>query len=101
MPTQANSEGLHSESATKNARPSATLVKEALAVAKQNMTATQEPMRSEMTKNEALAVAWTGLEALAMMKQANLYHSPKTGRVVIELLATDYDSANGLVSVGN
>ena len=101
MPTQENSEALPLENETKKEKKSATLAREALAVAKQNMTATQEPMRREMTKNEALAVAWTGLEALAMMKQANLYHSPKTGRVVIELLATDYDSANGLVSVGN
>lgn len=101
MPTQANLEGSHSESATKNAKPSGTLVKEALAVAKKNMTAMPTPTQSEMTKSEALAVAWTGLEALAVMNQARLYRSPKTGRVVIELLATDFDSANGLVSIGN
>lgn len=100
MPTQESSEVSHSGKETKNEKPSATLVKEALAFAKQNMTAIPEPIQSEMTKSEALAVAWTGIEALAMMKQARLYRSPTTGRVVIELLATSYDSANGLVSIG-
>jgi len=100
MPTQENSEALHSGNETRKEKPSATLAREALAAARQNMTATPEPTQSEMTKGEALAVAWTGLEALAVMKQANLYRSPKTGRVIIELLGTDYDSANGLVSVG-
>ena len=101
MPTQENSEALHSGNETKKGRPSAMLAREALAAARQNMNAIHEPTQSEMTKSEALAVAWTGLEALAVMKQARLYRSPKTGRVVIELLATDFDSANGLVSIGN
>ena len=101
MPTQENSEALHSGNETKKEKPSAMLAKEALAAAKRNMTAIQEPTQSEMTKAEALAVAWTGLEALALMRQANLYRSPKTGRVIIELLETDYDTANGLVSVGS
>ncbi|MFK5283100.1 hypothetical protein ACI3PL_26375, partial [Lacticaseibacillus paracasei] len=68
MPTQENSEALHSGNETRKEKPSATLAREALAIAKQNMTATPEPTLSEMTKAEALAVAWTGLEALAMMK---------------------------------
>ena len=101
MPTQENSEALHSGNETRKEKPSAMLAREALAAARQNMTATPEPTQSEMTKAEALAVAWTGLEALAVMKQANLYRSPKTGRVIIELLGTDYNSANGLVSVGS
>ena len=101
MPTQENSEALHSGNETRKEKKSATLAREALAAAKQNMTATSEPTQSEMTKAEALAVAWTGLEALVVMKQANLYRSPKTGRVIIELLGTDYNSANGLVSVGS
>jgi hypothetical protein len=101
MPTQENSEELPSEKETRKEKTSATLAKEALAVAKQNMTATPEPTQSEMTKTEALAVIWTGVEALAQMKAANLYLSHKTGRVVIELLAVEYSPKEGLVCVGS
>lgn len=100
MPVQENLGGLPSESAAKTAKPSDTSVKEALAAAKRNLTDTPQPT-PEMTKDEALAIAWTGLEALAQMKQANLFRSPKTGRVVIELLATEYVPSKGLRSVGN
>lgn len=100
MPIQENSGVLPSESAAKTAKPSATSVKEALAAAKRNLSDTPQPT-AEMTKDEALAIAWTGLEALAQMKQANLFRSPKTGRVVIELLATEYTPTKGLRSVGN
>lgn len=95
MPTE-NLEGSPSESGTKAGKPSATLVKEALAHAKPSLTATPEPMPNEMSKAEALAVAWTGLEALARMKQANLFRSRKNGSVVIELLATELTEAEGL-----
>jgi hypothetical protein len=101
MPTQENLEGLPSEKETKVEKASATLESEALALEKKNTNAIPEPTQSDMTKTEALAIAWTGVEALAQMKMANLYHSPKTGRVVIELLAVNYDPAKGLVSVGD
>jgi hypothetical protein len=51
----------------------------------------------EMTKAEALAVAWTGVEALAMMGQAKVYRSRTTGRVWVELLATDVTRKDGLI----
>lgn len=94
MPTQENSEAFHSGSATKNGKKSGMSAQEALAVEKQSSSGTSKP--SEMTKAEALAVAWTGIEALAVMKQANLFHSPKTGRVWIELIDVELTSANGL-----
>ena len=87
MPTQENLEGSPSE-------------REAVAVEKKSTNATQEPTQDEMTKEEALAVLWTGVETLAKMKAANLYHSRKTGRVVIELLAVEYSPKLGIVSVG-
>ncbi len=95
MPIQENLEGLPSASAAKSVKPSDTSVKEALAAAKKNLIDTPQPT-SEMSKDEALAIAWTGIEALVMTKQANLFRSPKTGRVVIELLATEYVSTKGL-----
>ena len=94
MPTQENSEAFHSGSATKTGKKSGMSAHEALAVEKQSSSGTSKP--SEMTKAEALAVAWTGIEALAVMKQANLFHSPKTGRVWIELIDVELTSANGL-----
>ena len=94
MPTQENSEAFHSGSATKNGKKSGMSAQEALAVEKQSSNGTSKP--SEMTKAEALAVAWTGIEALAVMKQANLFHSPKTGRVWIELVDVELTTANGL-----
>ena len=94
MPTQENSEAFHSGSATKNGKKSVMSAREALVVEKQSSSGTSKP--SEMTKAEALAVAWTGIEALAVMKQANLFRSPKTGRVWIELVDVELTSANGL-----
>ena len=94
MPTQDNSEAFHSGSATKNGKKSGMSAQEALAVGGQSLKDTSKP--SEMTKAEALAVAWTGIEALAVMKQANLFHSPKTGRVWIELVDVELTTANGL-----
>jgi len=96
MPTQENLEGLRSGNVAKAENRSGMLAKEALAAEKPSMTDTPE----SMTKDEALAIAWTGLEALALTKQANLFHSPRTGRVVIELLDTEYTIANGLRSIG-
>ena len=72
---------------------------EALAHAKQSMIAMPTLTEGEMSKMEALAVAWTGIEALAHMNQAFLYVSSKTKRVCIELLAVEYDPANGLIEV--
>ena len=94
MPTQENSEAFHSGNAIKTGKKSGMLAREALAVEKQSSSGTSKP--SEMTKAEALAVAWTGIEALAVMKQANLFHSPKTGRVWIELVDVELTTANGL-----
>lgn len=95
MPTE-NSGVSPSENGTKSVKPSATSVQEALAVAKQNLTVTPPLTANDMTKAEALAIAWTGIEALAKMKQANLYRSRQTGRVVVELLATEI-TKKGLV----
>ena len=100
MPIQENSEGLPFEKETRKGSQSTTSASEALAIVKTNTTAISEPTQNEMTKGEALAIAWTGIEALALMGQANLYRSPKTGRVVIELLATEWQPSMGLVSVG-
>lgn len=100
MPTQENSEALPLGKETKKEKASGTSANGALAVSKPNTETTPEPMPNLMSKNQALAIAWTGIEALALMKHANLYRSPKTGRVVIELLDTEYTTANGLVSVG-
>jgi len=94
MPTQVNSEESLSESATKNVKKSVTSAREAPAVAK--MSSPAMPTHTGMGKDEALAVAWTGLEALARMGQAKLYRSPRTGRVYVELLAVTLTSADGL-----
>ena len=94
MPTQENSEAFHSGSATKNGKKSGMSAQEALAGGVQSLKDTSTP--SDMTKAEALEVAWTGIEALAVMKQANLFHSPKTGRVWIELINVELTTANGL-----
>lgn len=99
MPTQETLEGSPSAKETKDGKPSDTSVKEALAAAKKSLPDTPECTVSEMSKSEALAVAWTGVEALAQMGSAKIYLSRKSGRVWIELLATSYDSANGLISL--
>lgn len=67
--------------------------KEVLATAQQSSPATPEP---SMTAAEALAISWTGIEALVKMKKARLFHSPRTGRVWVELSETKYEPANGL-----
>lgn len=59
-----------------------------------NLPVTNEP---SMTAAQALAIAWTGIEALGKMGKAKVYHSPTTGRVQIELSETVYEVANGLV----
>ena len=100
--TKVNSGVSLSGNATKNGTPSATLGSEALAAAKPSTAVMPTHTQNDtMSKSEALAIAWTGLEALAMTKQAFLYRSPRTGRVWIELVDADYDTANGLVSVGS
>ena len=99
MPTQGTYAGLPSANETKAESRSDTLVKGALAHAKQSLSDMPEPTGNEMSKGEALAVAWTGLEALATTGNAIVYRSRKNGKVWIELLATDYDPANGLVPI--
>lgn len=96
MPTHKNSGALPLESATKTENQSDTLVREALAVEKRNLKDMPTLTDSEMTKAEALAVTWTGVEALAKMGQAKVYRSQKTGRVWVELLATDVNHKDGL-----
>jgi hypothetical protein len=96
MPTHTRLEESHSENATPEEKPSGTLAVEALAVEKKNLNAMPTLTEADMTKPEALAIAWTGIEALAKMKQARLYRSRKTGRVLIELLAVEFIESEGL-----
>ncbi len=97
MPTQDNSEASPSESETRDEKKSITSDAEAKASAATSSSDTVEPTRvEELTVEEALAIAWTGIEALAGMKRALLYRSPKTGRVVIILQAVDLDPRDGL-----
>ncbi len=101
MPTQETYAESPSESETKQENQSDTLGSEALAVEKPSLNAMPTHTENEeMSKSEALAIAWTGLEALALSGEAQIYRSRKNGSVWIQLLATDYDKANGLVSVG-
>lgn len=99
MPIQETFEGSPSENETKAESQSDTSESGPLATGKPNTSDTLQPTTSDMTKTEALAVAWTGIEALALMAQANLYHSRKTGRVVIELLSVRYDPQEGIVVI--
>ena len=78
MPTQENSGELHSGSETKKGSQSDTLAVKAQASGEQNLSDTS----GNMTVGEALAVAWTGIEALAQMKQAKVYKSSKEKNVV-------------------
>lgn len=100
MPTQENLGELPSGSGTKAENQSATSGSEALAVESPNMSDMPPPSDGEMTKDEALAVAWTGIEALALAGAAVIYQSLESGETWIRLLATCYDTANGLRSVG-
>lgn len=59
-------------------------------------TSSPDTKESSMTAAEALAIAWTGIEALGGMGRARLFHSPTTGRVWVEFKATEYTIANGL-----
>lgn len=52
---------------------------------------------SSLTEREALAIAWTGIEALGKMGLVRLFHSPKTGQVWVLFSRTKYEVANGLV----
>ena len=101
MPTQEILEGLPSGNGTKAENQSATSGSEALAVENPSMSDMPPPSENEMTKEEALAIAWTGLEALALMGEAVIYQSRESGQTWIQLLATRYDKANGLRSIGN
>lgn len=92
MPTQENLGELPLDSATKSESQLGTLAVKAQANGGQNLSDTS----GNMTKGEALAVAWTGIEALAQMKQAKVYRSNKENNVVwVKFLATEI-TANGL-----
>ena len=101
MPTQETYAGSPSAKETKQENQSGTSEREALAVEKPSLSdMPTHTENEEMSKSEALAIAWTGLEALALSGEAQIYRSRKSGSVWIQLLATDYDSANGLRSIG-
>ncbi len=92
MPTQENSGELLSGSETKKGSQSDTLAVKAQASGEQSLSDTS----GNMTVGEALAVAWTGIEALAQMKQAKVYRSNKEKNVVwVKFLDTQI-TANGL-----
>ncbi len=101
MPTHNNLGALPSVSATKNESRSGMLAPEVLAVEKKSLSAMLAHTDAEMSKSEALAVAWTGIEALAVMGQAKVYRSQRTGRVWVELLATDVTHKDGLKPLEN
>ena len=92
MPTQGNSGELLSGSETRKENQSDTLAVKAQASGEQSLSDTS----GNMTKGEALAIAWTGIEALAHMKQARIYMSNKEANIVwVKFLATEI-TANGL-----
>lgn len=98
MPTQENYEGLPSGSGTKAESPSATLAPGAKGRARPSSKGTPRPssVATDLTEDEALAILWTGVEALVKMGKAKIYHSPSQNRLLVEVLAVDFDSANGL-----
>ena len=49
-----------------------------------------------MTRAQALAVAWTGIEALVRARSAKLYRH-RDGSIYIRLTGARYDAASGLV----
>jgi hypothetical protein len=97
--TKANSEGWHFENETKDAEPFVMLENVALAQNEPNTNATSVPTTSELTKDEALAVAWTGIEALAHMGEASIFKSDSQGTVWVQFHKAGYDNANGLVTL--
>jgi len=101
MPTQETYAGSPSVKETKGESQSDTLGSEVLAAGNPSLSGMPTLLESEMTKSEALAIAWTGLEALAQSGQAKIFRSRKSGSVWIQLLGADYDSANGLKSIGS
>lgn len=94
MPTLVIFGGLRSESAIKTEREND--MSELTAKAKAPTSSSDTNERS-MSASEALAIAWTGIESLGRMGKAKVSHSPKTGRVYVELIGARYDTANGLV----
>lgn len=92
MPTQDSYEGLPSEGEEKTVNPSGTSEQGQQAPGSKNSRDTDVPM----TKAEALAIAWTGIEVLAKLGQARLYRMQRNGLIVIELLATEYTVVDGL-----
>ena len=96
MPTQENLGEFASGNETTQEKPSATLAVKAQAKGKPNLTATA----NGMTKGEALAVAWTGIEALKQLGAAKVYRSKAAPNIMwIMLIDTEYTANGGLVEV--
>jgi hypothetical protein len=95
MPTQENLGVSASGNATTHARKSVTLVPKAPASVKQNLSATV----NGMTKGEALAVTWTGVESLKQMGSAKVFRSKAEPTVIwVKLIGADYTVGSGLVA---
>ena len=85
-----------SEKETTPEKPSATLAVKAQAKGVTSLTATA----NGMTKGEALAVTWTGVEALKQMGAAKIFRSSaEAGVIWIKLANTEYSVGSGLVEV--
>lgn len=95
MPTQKNLGVSPLENETPTAKALDTLAGEAKGRGKRNLSDMPTHTNGEMTKSEALAVAWTGIEALAQMKQAIIYRSKTGGKIYVMFLETNL-SSNGL-----
>ncbi len=90
---QTASEGSLSESETKGASPSVMLENVQVAHDSKNTSGTS----GYMSKAEALAILWTGLEALAQAGEAELHRSDERKLVLAILHGVDFDPTNGLV----
>jgi hypothetical protein len=94
MPTLKNSGEFVSGNETTHARKSVTLARKVPASAKPNLSDTA----NGMTKGEALAVTWTGVEALKQMGSAQVFRSTVEPTVIwVKLLGTNYTVGSGLV----
>jgi len=75
---------------------------------KKSNTSESSPSLQEMTRAQALAVSWTGLEALAKMGQLIICNDKTTGIVwlgianaSVQSVGKGYDLLDKLQSVGN
>lgn len=100
MPTLENSEGSLLESETKAASSADMSENEALAASAPNSNDTKEPTRTpkepEISAQEALAIAWTGIEALARAGKVVIYSSGRWRRVVVVFEGVGIDPETGL-----